>query len=95
MSVFLTATVKSKTGQEDALKEALQQLVVGSRNEAACIQYDLHQSVEDPGFFIFHEEWADQAGLDLHNVQPHILRFQKEAGNLVEGTVTIYKTQKV
>ncbi|TDE15397.1 putative quinol monooxygenase [Dyadobacter psychrotolerans] len=95
MSVYLTATIKSKTGQEEALKATLQQLAIDSKNEAACVQYDLHQSVEDPGFFIFHEEWTDQSGLDLHNVQPHILKFQKEAADLIEGKVAIYKTVRV
>ena len=95
MSVYLTAIIKSKTGHEATVKTILQQLAIDSNEEAACIQYDLHQSVEDPGLFIFHEEWTDQAGLDLHNSQPHIKRFKGESEGLLDGQVVIHKTKKI
>lgn len=95
MHIYLTATVKSKPGKSEALKEQLLKLVVSSKKEEACLQYDLHQSQSDPEFFIFHEEWESQTGLDLHNGQPHIADFIKVAPELVEGQVLIHKTHKI
>jgi len=95
MSVFLTVIIKSKSGQSAAMKELLLELVAGSKSEAACLQYDLHQSTETPEVFIFHEEWANQDGLDLHNRQPHIQKFVENSADIIDGTTVIYKTERV
>ncbi|SEI37084.1 Quinol monooxygenase YgiN [Dyadobacter koreensis] len=95
MSIFLTAFVKSKPGNSEALKKQLLNLVAHSTKEEACLQYDLHQSQEDPNVFIFHEEWESQAGLDIHNASPYIIAFVALAPELIEGSISIYKTEKI
>ena len=95
MSIYLTAIVKSKPGNSEALKELLLILVENSKKEEACLQYDLHQSQNEPDFFIFHEEWESQAGLDLHNTQPHIVHFVAASAHLIEGQISIYQTNKI
>ncbi|TCD27839.1 antibiotic biosynthesis monooxygenase [Pedobacter psychrodurus] len=93
MSIYLTAIVKSKKETVAALRNVLLDMVVNSRKEEACIQYDLHEAAED-NTFIFQEEWKDQAGLDLHNQQPYILAFVVQADTLADDVV-IYKTEKL
>lgn len=94
MSIYLTAVIKSRPGNAEALKECLQAIVPLSRREAACLRYDLHQSVDDPQVFIFQEEWADKEGLEVHNAQPYILQFREVILPLIEGPVLIHHTQK-
>lgn len=93
MSIYLTAIVKSKKETTAALRTMLLDMVVNSRKEEACIQYDLHESTVDDTF-IFQEEWKDQPSLDLHNQQPYILGFVAQAGTLTDNIV-IYKTEKL
>lgn len=95
MNIYLTAIVKSKEGNSDVLKDLLQQLVVDSRKELACLQYDLHQDQENNNVFIFQEIWENQEGLDLHNSQPHINRFISDSADFIDGKVTMYKTDKI
>jgi quinol monooxygenase YgiN len=95
MSIYLTAIIKSKAGLTEALKPHLLELVSHSKKEAACIQYDLNQVEDDPNIYIFHEEWSDAAGLELHNGQPHIQQFINNTNDLREGDVIIYKTRPV
>ena len=94
MSIYLTALIKSIPGEAEALKVHLLELVSHSTQEEACLQYDLHQA-DDENTFIFHEEWADAAGLDLHNTQPHIQQFISNTAHLRDGDIIIYKTQPV
>jgi quinol monooxygenase YgiN len=94
MSIYLTALIKSKPGSAEALKECLQGLVPLSRKEVACLQYNLHQSVDDPNVFIFQEEWADKEGLEFHNAQAYILSFRETIVSLIDGPVVIHHTQK-
>ncbi|MGO9917276.1 MAG: putative quinol monooxygenase, partial [Isosphaeraceae bacterium] len=59
-AVVLTAMVKAKPGQEDAVKEALLSLVEPTRKEPGCLCYNLHQSKADPIQFMFYEQWASK-----------------------------------
>jgi quinol monooxygenase YgiN len=71
-AVILTAMVKAKPGQEEAVKEALLSLVEPTRKEPGCLLYNLHQSKSDPTMFMFYEEWASQEALDAHGKTPHM-----------------------
>ena len=71
-AVVLTATVKARSGQEEAVKEALLSLVEPTRKEPGCLLYNLHQSKTDPTVFLFYEQWASQEALDAHGKTPHM-----------------------
>ena len=71
-AVTLTASVKARPGQEDAVKEALLSLVEPTRKEPGCLLYILHQSKADPTQFMFYEQWASQEALDAHGKTPHM-----------------------
>lgn len=95
MKIYLTALVKCKPGYTEELKDYLQQLVAGSTQEEACLQYELYQSTDDDTQFIFHETWASKEGLDQHNQRPHIKTFVAQASPILDGALTIYKTNRV
>jgi quinol monooxygenase YgiN len=95
MKVYLTALVKCKPGNTDELKGYLELLVAASNKEEACLQYELYQSTDDDTQFIFHETWASQEGLDVHEQQPHIKTFIEQVKEIIDGTIVIYKTEKV
>lgn len=80
MKIYLTAIIRSKTEYLEEVKRVLENMVVETRKESACLQYDLHQSIENENTFIFYEIWADQSGLDQHNQQTYI----KEFVNLID-----------
>jgi quinol monooxygenase YgiN len=70
--VTVIATFKSKPGKETELKAALTALVAPTRQEAGCLNYDLHILPEDPAKFLFHENWTSRAQLDAHLQSAHI-----------------------
>ena len=93
MSIYLTAIVKSKQDTKEELSKILLNMVVQSRKEKACIQYDLYEDTSRD-LFIFHEEWADQTGLDLHNQQEYLLNFVAKSSELTTDIV-IHQTNKI
>jgi quinol monooxygenase YgiN len=95
MSVYLTAVFTAKAGSSETLKTLLQDLVVQSTKEAACLQYELYQSAEDENIFVFHETWESQDGLDGHNGQPYIQNLIEKAPGLVAVPITLYKTTRL
>jgi quinol monooxygenase YgiN len=71
--ITVVATVRAKPGCEEKMKNALLELVEPTHRENGCINYDLHQSIEEKGVFVFHENWQSKADLDRHMKAPHFL----------------------
>lgn len=69
--ITVIAKLKAKKGKEEALKQTLLLLVEQTRKEEGWINYDLHISDHDKGFFMFHENWEDTLALSKHMSTPH------------------------
>lgn len=95
MKIHLIAIIKSKPEHTEEVKDKLQGMVMHSRQEKACLQYDLHQDLEDPSRFTFYEIWQDEAALSLHNEQPYIKDFQALAEKKLQDAPLIYKTKLI
>ncbi|WP_316829979.1 putative quinol monooxygenase [Pedobacter aquatilis] len=93
MKVYLTALLKAKKENAPVLKAVLENMVLNSRKEKACLQYDLFET-DDAQTFIFHEIWETQKGLDLHNNMPYITEFRNKHSELA-NEIIIYKTNKI
>jgi len=85
MAELLTvvAEMKAKAGREDDLRRALVALVAPTRREDGCVQYDLHEKTDEPGRFVFYENWVSAAHLERHAASAHIQAFRAGAGGLL------------
>ncbi len=95
MKIYLTALLKFKPGTTAQAKGYLEALVKASNQEEACEQYELYQSADDDTQFIFHETWASADGLQQHEQQPHFKLFVQQIGDIIDGPLSIFKTDKV
>jgi quinol monooxygenase YgiN len=71
-TITVIATFNAKSGKETELKKILLGFIAPTRKEAGCLNYDLHQSPDDPAQFLFHENWTSRAHLDAHLQNDHI-----------------------
>jgi hypothetical protein len=53
---------RAARGKREELKAALDALIEPAKREDGDVNYDLHQGVEDPDFFTFHENWGMVGG---------------------------------
>ena len=79
----VVARIKARDGRQDEVREELLGLVWPTRKEPGCINYDLHQSHDDPTLFVFYENWESKAALDAHSRSPHIQAFRARSGELL------------
>lgn len=56
----VVAIVEAKPGKEDILKQALMSVVEPSRAEKTCINYHLHQDLDNPAQFFLYENWISK-----------------------------------
>ena len=71
-TLTLIATFQARPGKEAALRAALTGLLAPTRQEAGCLNYDLHASPGDAAKFLFHETWSNQSAVDAHMQSPHV-----------------------
>ncbi len=91
----VVAEIIAKPGQEQRLREELMRLIEPTRAEEGCLQYDLHESTERPGHFLFYETWTSLAALDRHLATPHLERLSALLPELAEGEARIDTFQKI
>jgi quinol monooxygenase YgiN len=80
----IVAQLKAKPGKEQELRQALQALVEPTRREEGLINYDMHVSNDDPGLFLFYENWRSRELWQRHMNSPHLQAFGGRQGELVE-----------
>lgn len=83
MSVHLLAQIEAKPGREAALLALLHTLMAATRQEPACLQYDLWQARDQPTAFVMVERWLDEPSLEHHDQLPHFQTFMREAEPLL------------
>lgn len=92
MSIYLTVIVKAKPEHHPEIKTLLYSLPEFSKKEEACIEYDVHQSIDDENTFILNEKWKTLEGLSLHNEQAYSKEFFASFDKLQENPI-IYRSK--
>ena len=82
-SLTVVAQFKAKPGKESQVRQELLSLVAPSRRDAGCLNYDLHQALDNPALFLFHENWTSKALLDQHLQKPDLQAVLARLGQLV------------
>lgn len=81
--VTVIAYIEVKSGAEESFMQAANIVVAATRAETACLNYDLHQSDENPNLFMFYENWTSMAGLQQHAQSAHIQTFRASISDLL------------
>ena len=83
------AFIRAKSGRTEELGRRLLALVAPSRQEAGCINYDLHLSDSDPDIWCVYENWRSADDLAMHFALPHMQAFIAVVPTLVEGDLDL------
>lgn len=59
------------------VKSELLKLLEPTRKEKGCVQYDLHQDLENPSIFMFYEIWETKELWLEHDTNPNVINFVK------------------
>ena len=91
------ARMRAKAGKEQELRDALVALVAPTSQEKGCVNYDLHQGVEDPRWFFFYENWDSAEDLDAHLQAPHLVEFAGRLDELIDesGPLVIERVRRI
>ncbi len=95
MKVTVIAQILAKEGKEDATRQELMGLLEPTRAEKGCINYDLHQAMDNKALFIFYENWESKEDLEQHLGTPHLRDFLTKTEDLLAQPVAITLLEKI
>jgi quinol monooxygenase YgiN len=94
-TLTVIAILKAKPGKEAVVKQELLALIPPTRKEPGCINYDLHEDMENPARFVFHENWASMTDLEAHLERPHLKALMAKAGELLAEPPQLIMAAKI
>jgi quinol monooxygenase YgiN len=93
VEVFIFARFHALQGQEDAVAEALRDVLAPSREEEGCLGLHAFRSVRDPRLFYIHSRWTNEAAFDLHARMPHTVRFVERVEPLIDHPLEVTRAE--
>jgi quinol monooxygenase YgiN len=80
----VVAIIKAKADKIDLVKAELLKPIDITRAEAGCINYDLHQDIENPAHFLFYENWESRELWQNHMGNQHLKDYMAATEGAVE-----------
>ena len=77
----------------DEARPAMAKVMLATRAEAGCVQYNYAEDVLDPGLIRVSELWQSRAQLAAHMQTPHMAQWvQERAGlGLTERSISVFE----
>lgn len=94
-NIVLIGRLRVQPDKVETAKSAALSIVAASRGEAGCINYDIHQSLEDETLFFWHETWVSKAALDEHFATPFFGEFFKVVEEVAAEPPQINLSRKI
>lgn len=86
MALTIVAQITAVPGKEELVRTALEKLIPPTLAEAGCLQYDLHVDNENPGFFLFFENWETRELWQDHIKSAHIAAHREATAGAIANT---------
>jgi len=83
----ITASIIAKPGHGQLVKQSLLNLIPPTLAEEGCMNYDLHEDLENPDRFFFYENWKTRQHWLNHNDSEHIAAHKKATEGAVAEVV--------
>ena len=95
MYLYIVALLRFKESHLFDAIELLKKLVIETRKEEGCLQYDLVEDRENKGTFFIIELWETEEHHYKHGSQEHLLFFRENAAPLMDSQTEVYRGRKV
>jgi quinol monooxygenase YgiN len=93
-NLTVVARVVAMKDCEEAVKTELLKLIVPTREENGCIEYNLHQDNDDPAVFVFYETWESTACLEAHMNSEHFRSYVATVNCMIEEKI-VHKMTRI
>ncbi len=89
------AEIKARPGMEEKVRKALLALVPPTHAEEGCLDYDLHESLDEKGLFYFYENWTEDSALGRHLESSHLKALPGQIEGCLAAPVKIVRCRRL
>ena len=93
MELHIFVRFHAHAGCEDAVADALRDVVTPTREESGCRAIEAFRSIRDPYLFYIYSRWEDEAAFDRHAELPHTVRFLERVQPLIDHPLDVTRSQ--
>ena len=95
MELFIFARFHARPGKQDAVTEALRDVLAPSHEEPGCLGIQAFRSIRDPQLFYIHSRWTDEAAFESHAGMPHTVRFIERVTPLIDHPLDVNRVHTI
>lgn len=92
--LYIVALFQFKESDVMEALELLKKLVIETRKEEGCLQYDLIEDNTHKGVFFIVELWESDEHHHQHNGTDHLMNFRNQSASMLEKSAQVYKGYK-
>ena len=85
--ITIVAKIVAKKDSIQAVRTELLKLILPTKKESGCIDYNLHQDNQNPAVFIFYEIWENAASVEKHINSDHYKEYVRGLDGMIEEKV--------
>ena len=94
-NLYIVALFRFKESHVMDAIEILKKLVIETRKEEGCLQYDLIEDNQNKGVFFIVELWETQEHHYQHSGTDHLMDFRHQVAPMLEETTQVYRGAKI
>ena len=95
MELFIFARFHARPGNEAAIAQALDDVLLPTRQEPGCLAAHAFRALGDAQLFFIHSHWKDEAAFERHAGLAHTMHFLERVETLVDCTYDIVRTERI
>ena len=95
MELYIFARFHARAGNEEAVADALRDVLAPSRKEPGCLDIHAFRSIQDRQLFHIHSRWKDEAAFDAHADLPHTVRFVERVSPLIDHAWDLARSEQI
>ena len=95
MELFIFARFHARAGTENAVADALDEVLAPSRKEPGCLSIHTFRSVRDGQLFYIHSRWIDEDAFENHATLPHTVRFIERVALLIDHPLDVTRAERI
>ena len=95
MELTIFGRFHGRRGSEDAVGDAIRDVVVPTRAEPGCLSINAYRCTRDPQLFYIHSRWVDEAAFNDHVELAHTVRFIERIEPLIDHPLDVARTRSI
>jgi quinol monooxygenase YgiN len=95
MEIFIFGRFHARPGNEEAVADAIANVLGPTRAEPGCIGIQAFRSIRDPRLFYIHSRWISEEAFDIHASLPHTVSFLGRVEPLIDHPLDVTRAELV